>query len=189
VRGPIGRKGFPAALTGKEARKYPRAELNVKAHLSMQGDRSRFFEATLPIANISVGGMFLESTFFVKVGTLLEVTLELPPHDRKVHVRAQVVRIETMTSNGVGKSGFALRFTEYLDGSEVVLATHFLAPVLREFTEEYVREHRIRADAKYLQQMADVLAAWELKKAEIGNDVWEIKPTASPSPRPSARRR
>src|SRR5204863_240054 len=116
-------------------------------------------------------------------------TLTLPPHDRQVHVRAQVVRIETMTSNGQGKSGFALRFTEYLDSSEVVQATHFIAPVMREFTDQYVKQNHIRADAKYLQQMADVLAAWELRKAELGHDVWEGQAPPPPKPRPSARRR
>ena len=72
-RGPIGeRRGGPDA-TGKDARKYPRADLKVKAHLSLAGDRSKSFEASLPTANISVGGLFLESTFFLKIGTLLDV--------------------------------------------------------------------------------------------------------------------
>jgi hypothetical protein len=175
-RGPIGeRRGGPDA-TGKDARKYPRAALQAKARLSLTGDRTKTFEATLPTGNISVGGMFLESTFFLKLGTQLDVVLELPPHNRQVKARAQVVRVETFSTGPSGQTGFALRFTEYLEGSEVVLATHFLAPVLREFIQEYAKAHRLRASDDYVNQTADVLAAWELRKAELGADVWEFQP-------------
>jgi hypothetical protein len=176
-RGPIAeRRGGPDA-TGKDARKYPRAELQVKAKLSLTGDKSKTFEATLPTGNISVGGLFLESTFFLKIGTLLDVLLELPPQGRHVKAKAQVVRVETMTTGPTGQTGFALRFIEYLEGSEVVLATHFLAPVLREFIQEYAKQHRMRASDDYVSQTADVLAAWELRKAELGADVWEFQAT------------
>ncbi|MBK7859331.1 MAG: PilZ domain-containing protein [Archangiaceae bacterium] len=190
-RGPIGeRRGGPGA-TGKDARKYPRAELGVKARLSLSGDRTKTFEASLPTTNISVGGMFLESTFFLKIGTLLDVVLELPPHGRTVHARAQVVRVETLSADASqGQSGFALRFIEYLDGSEVVLATYFLAPVLREFIQRYAQQHKLKASEEYLSHTADVLAAWELRKAELGADVWDFKAPAPPprSPVPPKRR-
>ncbi len=181
-RGPIGPRRNGPDATGKDARKYPRAEVSVKAKLALAGDRTRTFEASLPTANISVGGMFLESTFFLKLGTMLDVTLELPPHGRTVHARGQVVRVETLSPNG--HSGFALRFTEYLEGSEVVLATYFLAPILREFIQEYARQHRLNAGPEYVSRTADVLAAWELRKAELGADVWELE---APTPNPTRR--
>jgi hypothetical protein len=152
-------------------RAYPRAPIHVRAQLSIADDPSRFFEATLSTLNLSVGGMFLESSFFLKIGTKLHVTLQLPQKGREVKVKAEVVRVE---SNVHGASGFALRFTEYLDGSQVTLATHFLSPVLREFLSQYAKEHRFAASAEYLAHTADVLAAWELKKAELGGDVWDL---------------
>lgn len=152
-------------------RAYPRAPIHVRAHLSIADDPTRFFEATLSTLNLSVGGMFLESSFFLKIGTKLHVTLQLPQKGREVKVKAEVVRVE---SNVHGASGFALRFTEYLDGSQVTLATHFLSPVLREFLSQYAKEHRFAASAEYLAHTADVLAAWELKKAELGGDVWDL---------------
>src|SRR5262249_29260293 len=137
-----------------------------------------------PSTNISVGGMFLQSTFFLKIGTMLDVVLELPPQGRTVHARGQVVRIETLSADAsTGQSGFALRFTEYLDGSEVVLATYFLAPVLREFIQSYAKTHRLQASAEYVNHTADVLAAWELRKAELGADVWELRPQLEASRR------
>lgn len=143
----------------------------MRARLSLADDPAHVFEATLPTVNLSVGGLFLQSSFFLKLGTKLLVQLELPPKGREVMVKGEVVRVE---SSGDGKSGFALRFTEYLDGSEVALATHFLSPVLREFIAAYAKQHRFDASAEYLAHTADVLAAWELKKAELGGDVWQM---------------
>lgn len=159
------------ALPADARRQYPRAEIHVRAHLALADDPSRFFEASLPTLNLSVGGMFLESSFFLKIGTKLLVTLQLPQKGREVKVKAEVVRVESTVE---GSSGFALRFTEYLDGSQVTLATHFLSPVLREFLSAYAKEHRFQASAEYLAHTADVLAAWELKKAELGGDVWDL---------------
>ena len=143
------------------------------ARLSLADDPSRVFAATLPTVNISVGGLFLESSFFLKLGTRLAVELSLPPWGRVVNVKAEVVRVDSADG---GPSGFALRFTEYLDGSEVVLATHFLSPVLKEFLTAYAKQHHFEASADYLAHTADVLAAWELKKAELGGDVWSLSP-------------
>ncbi len=160
-----------ALVKGDARRQYPRAEVHVSAKLSLADDPTRFFEASLPTVNLSVGGMFLESSFFLKLGTRLLIQLQLPAKGRSVTVKGEVVRVET---NVVGASGFAVRFTEYLDGSQVTLATHFLSPVLREFLSQYAKEHRFEASAEYLAHTADVLAAWELKKAELGGDVWDL---------------
>jgi hypothetical protein len=147
-------------------RRFPRADLRVSAKLSLTGDPKRSFEATLPTTNISVGGIFFESTFFLKLGMRLDVVLTLPPHARMVEATGTVVRIESRQANGRGKSGFAVRFTSYKDASEVVLANFFLAPVLREFIQQYARKHRYEANPEYVAHVADLLAAWELKKAE-----------------------
>ncbi len=41
------------------------------------------------LLNLSVGGMFLESSFFLKIGTKLLVTLQLPQKGREVKVKAE----------------------------------------------------------------------------------------------------
>lgn len=160
-----------AAVQSDPRRQYPRAPIQVRASLSLADDPSRTFDASLPTVNLSVGGMFLESSFFLKLGTKLLIQLELPNRGRPVKVKGEVVRVQDSDS---GSAGFALRFTEYLDGSQVILATHFLSPVLREFLQDYAKEHRFEASAEYLAHTADVLAAWELKKAELGGDVWDL---------------
>jgi hypothetical protein len=160
-----------APVAAASRRKYPRADLAVRARLSLADEPSRSFEATLATVDISVGGLFLQSSFSLKLGTRLVVTLLLPPRGREVRVKGEVVRVET---RGSGDKGFALRFTEYFDGSEVALATHFLAPVLKAFITAYARQHRLDASAEYITHTADVLAAWELRKAELGGDVWAL---------------
>jgi hypothetical protein len=155
-----------------EHRKYPRAPLSVTASLRLASDPRKYFEAALPTSNISIGGMFLTSTFFLKLGTQLEVTLSLGTRD--VHVKGEVVRVETAGPGG--HSGFALRFTEYMDGSEVVLATHFLSPILRDFLGDYADEHGFKASNEYVAQSVDLLAAWELKRNELGAGIWTVPP-------------
>ncbi|MBL9039083.1 MAG: PilZ domain-containing protein [Archangium sp.] len=168
---PVSRKA--SGPTADSRRRYPRADVEVKARLSLIDSPNRFFEAALSTVNISVGGMFLRSSFFLKMGTMLLVELTLPPKGRRVRVKGEVVRVETADNE---ETGFALRFGEYFDGSEVVLATHFLSPVLREFLTGYAKQHRFDASPEYISHTADVLAAWELKKAELGGDVWSLTP-------------
>ncbi|MBX7098651.1 MAG: PilZ domain-containing protein [Myxococcaceae bacterium] len=156
------------AKSGVSRRRYPRSELKVHARLALVGHPGRSFEATLPTDNISVGGVFFQSTFFLKLGTELEVTLTLGDEGREVRARGPVVRVETLE----GQSGFAVRFAEYLDGSEVVLATHFLAPRLKVFLEEYSAARGTTVTSDWLDRTIDVLAAWELRRAELGGDVW-----------------
>lgn len=156
------------AKSGVSRRRYPRSELKVHARLALVGHPGRSFEATLPTDNISVGGVFFQSTFFLKLGTELEVTLTLGDEGREVRARGPVVRVETLE----GQSGFAVRFAEYLDGSEVVLATHFLAPRLKVFLEEYSQARGTTITSDWLDRTIDVLAAWELRRAELGGDVW-----------------
>lgn len=149
-------------------RRFPRAELKVKARLSLVSDPRRQFEATLSTANLSVGGIFFESTYFLKRGTPVEVQLRLPPQDREVRVRGRVVRVEPSDR---GRTGFAVQFTEYFGESELALAGFFLAPVLKDFIVRYAKKNQFDADPEYVAHMADLLAAWELNRAELADSV------------------
>jgi PilZ domain len=157
----------------KSKRSFPRKPVAVRARLRLAEADGRVFEASLPTSNVSVGGLFFESTFFLKLGTRLEVDLTLPPDNRTVRVKGEVVRVESKAA----ASGFAIRFLEYLDGSEVVLATHFLSPVLRAFLTDYAEKHHFSPTADFLSHTADILAAWELQKAASGGDVWSLATT------------
>jgi hypothetical protein len=162
-----------AAGSPKSRRKYPRNPLGVRARLSLADDVSRGFEASLPTTNVSIGGLFLESSFFLKLGTRLLVELTLPPRGQLVKVKGEVVRVESQVKGG--SSGFAVRFTDFLDGSEVVLATHFLSPVLRDFVQRWAKQADLPGNPEVnTRTMVELLSAWELHKAVEGGDVWAL---------------
>lgn len=58
--------------------------------------------------DISMGGLFLASSIPVRVGTMLFLSLTLPPHRRSVHLTGEVVRITKPGSQVV--QGMGIRF-------------------------------------------------------------------------------
>ena len=56
--------------------------------------------------DVSMGGVFLASDIPVKLGTLLFLSFQLPPHKRFVHATGEVVR----RTDGEGPSGMGVRF-------------------------------------------------------------------------------
>ena len=54
---------------GPEHRQFPRAKMTVPFRLWVGEGEALRFEATLRSGNVSVSGAFLESTFFLPVGT------------------------------------------------------------------------------------------------------------------------
>jgi hypothetical protein len=149
-----------------------------------EGD-DRKFSASLASSNISVSGVFLHSTFFLPVGAELQVSFELESGEEPVLARSEIIRIERPDSQGRGRSGFALRFVEFFQQSEVTLAKLFLGEKLREFAEVYLSSKRARALNNEFDRCVDALAAWELKKVTSTADAWdlsrgavEVKPAA-----------
>jgi hypothetical protein len=154
-------------------RRYPRAQAQLKATLKVTGNAKTQFEATLRTVDIGIGGLFFESTFFLKIGQRVDVELDLPPHNRHVHCRGRVIRVERLDERGKVRSGFAVKFDEYLGQSEVILANYFMAPVLRRFLQQYGKQHKLMLSTAEQDAQLDVLAAWELWKATMGDDlIW-----------------
>jgi hypothetical protein len=154
--------------------------MNVLFRLWMGEASERTFEASLTSSNISVSGVFLESTFFLPMGKELSLSFELDPEEDPVLARGQIVRQETPNSRGDGRSGFALRFTEFFSQSEVTLAKLFLGQKLRDFAEGYLTSKRARSLNNELDRCVDALAAWELKKVTSPNDAWDLQGANTP---------
>lgn len=159
----------PASSTGRNRRRFPRQPTQVKVALEATGRRGISFQATLPSADVSIGGIFLESEFFIKLGTELVVAFELPEVDEPVRVQGVVVREQRQADRGRGvRSGFAVEFTEFLDDAKLALASFFLSPQIRDFVQAYRdtgRHNRIRGEA---ERMVDVIVAWEMDELERG---------------------
>jgi PilZ domain-containing protein len=158
-------------------RRFPRAGVSVKVHLTIGNGTNKSFDATLPSRDLSVSGVFFESTFFLKIGQVVDVSFRLPPQNRVVRARGRVVRVETMEEGPKPRTGFAVKFEEYYDSSDVVLANYFLAPALREFIASYASRSRLRLPDDTLSLMVDVMSAWELEKLnEPADALWREQP-------------
>jgi PilZ domain len=165
---------------GPEHRSFPRARLRVPFRVWIGEGTERRFSATLGSENLSVSGAFLESTFFLPVGTELMVRFELEPKGAPVEARAEVLRQER-TDERSGRSGIGLRFLEFFKQTEVTLARLFLGEQLRRFAEGYLQTARTRSIESELDRVVDALAAWELLKVTAPADPWRIgEAVASP---------
>jgi hypothetical protein len=155
-----------------EHRHFPRARLATSFEVWIDdGGGQRRFTATLRSANVSVGGAFLESTFFLPLDTELRVRFSLEPGAAPVEARARIVR-EQRPRREDEPTGFGIRFEEFYGQTEVSLARLFLDMRLRTFAEEYLRSNRARGLPNELERVVDALAAWELLKANNPTDTW-----------------
>lgn len=157
---------------GPEHRQFPRAKMAVPFRLSIGDGADVRFQATLSSANVSVSGAFLESTFFLPMGTEVHASFVLDPDEDPVLCRAEIVRTETPGRDGKGRSGFALRFVEFFQQSEVTLAKLFLGERLKLFAQDYLASKRARSLGSELERCVDALAAWELKKVTGSESPW-----------------
>jgi hypothetical protein len=156
-----------------EHRRFPRAKLRVPFTLYIGEDTDRRFSAALRSNNLSVSGAFLESTFFLPVGTELQVRFSLEGNAEPVQARAEIVREERPDPRtGEGRSGFAIRFLEFSGQTEVTLAKLFLGEQLRAFAERYLQSRRARGLSNELDRVVDALAAWELLKVTSPENPW-----------------
>jgi PilZ domain len=154
-----------------EHRHFPRARLATNFELWIDEEGDRRFTATLRSANVSVGGAFLESSFFLPMDTELRVRFSLEPGAAPVEARARIVR-EQRPRREDDPTGFGIRFEEFYGQTEVSLARLFLDVRLRTFAEEYLRSNRARGLPNELERVVDALAAWELLKANNPTDTW-----------------
>ena len=165
---PLIEAGSPEEL---EHRHFPRAQLATNFELWIDEGGDRRFTATLRSANVSVGGAFLESTFFLPMDTELRVRFSLEAGAAPVEARARIVR-EQRPRREDDPAGFGIRFEEFYGQTEVSLARLFLDMRLRTFAEEYLRSNRARGLPNELERVVDALAAWELLKANNPTDTW-----------------
>ncbi|MGQ0504277.1 MAG: PilZ domain-containing protein [Myxococcaceae bacterium] len=162
---------------GEEHRQFPRARLAVRFTAWIDQGNQRTFEATFTSTNLSVSGAFLESTFFLPVGTEMRVSFELDEDEEPVQARATIIREERSErgSSSQAPTGFGIRFVEFYGQSEVTLAKLFIGEQLREFAESYLSSKRAKSLNSELDRVIDALAAWELQKVTSPQDTWREK--------------
>lgn len=177
---------FASAADGSELehRQFPRAELAVPVELWIGEGKERTFSATLKSSNVSVSGMFLDSSFFLALGTELSLRFGVGQGNDRVLGKGEVVR-EARSDSG---SGMGVRFVTFEGQSEVTLARLFLGDALREFAEEYLATARAKSLKGEFERVVDALAAWELLRVTRPGDPWRQGiPTAPPVKRGKGR--
>lgn len=158
---------------GAEHRKFPRARLDVRFNCWIGEKPNLKFSASLNSRNLSVSGAFLESSFFLPMGTELRVSFLLEDSDEPVEARAEIMREERPDPRtGQGRTGFAIKFVEFFGQTEVTLARLFLGDQLRAFAGDYLNSRRAKSLTNELDRVVDALAAWELQKVTQPGDPW-----------------
>ncbi|HCF58903.1 MAG TPA: hypothetical protein DFS52_13040, partial [Myxococcales bacterium] len=149
-----------------EHRGFPRAQVSVGFERSIPGaDGAPRFSARLRSLNLSVSGVFLESSFFLPLRTRLRTLFRIDESGPLVEAEAEIVRQQRPgPRDGSEHSGFAVRFLEFSGRTEVTLAKLFVGEQLRAFAQDYLESARARSLRSELDRVVDALAAWELQK-------------------------
>jgi PilZ domain len=159
----------------KNERRYPRTHLRIKATiivLPQKGRKERALEATLETRDVSMTGVFFESTFFLRIGTKVQVHFNVEGDQRTIIADGLIMREERgEVGSRATRSGFAIHFTDFIEDSAVVLASMFLAPRVKVFVERYMQVRRAKELKTETDRLIDVLVGWELAKAET-EDIW-----------------
>jgi hypothetical protein len=171
-----------------EHRQFPRAQLEVPFQLWIGEGAERSFSATLRSVNLSVSGVFLESTFFLPMGTQLAASFRLEEGGEKVEAQLEMIREERVADEAEeGRTGMGFRFIEFSGQTEVTLAKLFLGRQLLAFAEGYLQSKRAKGLKSELDRVVDALAAWELRKVTSGEDSWRASGSKPESPPPRRR--
>lgn len=168
-------KGGPKEVS-KNHRRYPRTEMHIKAQILVRGQKGkkdRGLEAVLETRDVSMTGVFFESTFFLKVGTKVEVSFHVVGDKRVIVAEGEIVREERAAALGGRsvRSGFAVHFTGFVEDSAIVLASLFLAPRVKRFVDQYTKTRRAEELHSEMDRLIDVVVGWELAKTQH-DDLW-----------------
>ena len=157
---------------GEEHRGFPRAKVRLRVEARIGPEKSPRFSASFFSENVSVSGAFLHSTFFLPLGTELEVRFGIDDTNEEITARAQVVREERGGESGDAHSGMRIRFLGFDGQSEVALVRLFMGARLRAFAESYLKSKRAKKLTSELDRVIDALAAWEIVQVRRPEDPW-----------------
>lgn len=153
----------------EDHRRFPRAKERIAVRL-WRDDGKHEFKATVYTGDVSVTGAFFTSEFYLRPGFELNLEFSMPNDERLVRVKGVVVREvrlgERTSTRARVEAGFAIRFTEYTADAKTVLASSFLSAELDEFVAGYLERRTAKAPSE-IEQLRDVLVAWEVGKMEL----------------------
>jgi hypothetical protein len=157
---------------GDEHRGFPRAKVRLRVEARIGTEKHPRFTASFFSENVSVSGAFLHSTFFLPLGTQLDVRFGVDDTQEEITARAEVVREERSDGAADARSGMGIRFLGFDAQSEVALVRLFMGPRLRAFAESYLKSKRVKRLTTEVDRVIDALAAWEILQVRQPEDPW-----------------
>lgn len=103
----------------KEKRLYPRRSWRTKVVFENEFGEGIIY---LYSKDLSLGGMFLEESPPLRVGTQLFLSFEIPESKKPIQVTAQIVRVVNDIPSDVFTNGIGIRFVDFAPQSLEVLS-------------------------------------------------------------------
>ena len=156
-------------MAREEQRAHPRHVKKLPVRIFRRGakkrDESFSFSATVHTHDISVGGVFMQSTFFLPKGSAFEIEIDLPKVG-VAHMAAEVVHVidDTSSSKHEKPSGFASQFTKYYDDSEILLRAFLMRGDLSKFVKKVMRTRKKKRWDE--DALVELIVRWKMQEEQ-----------------------
>lgn len=154
----------PVRQRGIEQRKHPRVEKTLQVRIfrpSGGGRKGVDFQAGVKTRDISAGGMFIASTFFLKKGAQVEIEFELPPATEPLRASGEIAHIVDDPAAGKA-SGFAIRFTKFHGDTEIYLRAFLVRGDLHKFVSSFASKHLGTLPVRDHIKLVEMILRWEI---------------------------
>ena len=150
-----------------EQRRHPRLPNSLPARIFRRAARDKKkldFRAHINTVDVSVGGVYLESTFFLKRDAAIEIEITLPGIKQVVHVAGTVVHVidEHLAAESHKQTGFAIRFDRFFAESEIILRAFLARGDLYGFVDRFAAKYLQRLPKESRKLLVEMIVRWEM---------------------------
>jgi hypothetical protein len=159
----------PARKSGIDQRRHPRVEKNLQVRIFKNAKGAKKgvdFQASVKTRDISAGGMFIASTFFLKKGAEVEVEFKLPPAPMPLHVTGEILH----PSDSPGRTGFAIRFTEFHGDAEIYLRAFLVRGDVHNFVSSFAAKNLSSVPRADHIKLVEMIIRWEILQEGLRDD-------------------
>ena len=155
---------------GADQRRYERIPKTLRCRLFIEGDHSDDlrFEAFCETGNLCLGGVFVISTFLMKVGVDLVVELDLPSGPLPIPGR---IAHSSGPNDPRDETGMGVEFHDVDSSARETLLRYFTPERYQRFYDSFVGEFPHVESELELAQVSLVLNLWE---------EWKVTQTGGP---------
>jgi hypothetical protein len=141
-----------------ETRRYERIDIELPCRLFIRGANGLQFEAFTTSRNLGLGGIFVQSSFLLKVGLELYVELGLP--DGALAIRSRVAHAVELEDRDF-QSGMGIEFLDVDAHGRETLLRYFTPTRYERFYAAFVEEFPHLRKELPLRDVSLVLNLWE----------------------------